>query len=185
MWSGNFHLGLALIVLQLQATRLVSADFVPADPRGTCSSFGVSSGVSCPAPQTGCCYGACCAGGCCPLTAVCLNIGLSNEGCCPIGDPTNCGAPIPSTVGPFCSVCLFFCPRTISQPSQRADLLPFSPVAILCLRNTDLQLPRRRRLDLPGSQRMRRPQRCLLRYRPHQEMLARGNRRGHGGGLQD
>src|SRR5689334_2934546 len=93
MRSSNSYLRLGLILLQLQLLPLVSADFVEPFPRGSCFEFGVASGVSCPAPQTGCCTGACCAAGCCPLGAVCVNIGLSNEGCCPIGDPTNCGAP--------------------------------------------------------------------------------------------
>jgi hypothetical protein len=44
------------------------------------------------ATANGCCAaGPCCAGGCCPLTAVCINSGTPDEGCCNAGDPSQCG----------------------------------------------------------------------------------------------
>ncbi|KAK4185316.1 hypothetical protein QBC35DRAFT_476469 [Podospora australis] len=61
--------------------------------------------ITCP-NQPGCCFGGsiCCGGGCCGLTSWCVNVGLPNEGCCPLSDPTSCGAAVPSYSLPACPV---------------------------------------------------------------------------------
>lgn len=80
-------------------TPLLSAQFVSPYPVSDCSG-GIAFGqASCPS-QAGCCAGgaACCAGGCCPILAYCVNVGLPNEGCCPLSDSDSCGASVASFV---------------------------------------------------------------------------------------
>ncbi|KAK3324984.1 hypothetical protein B0H66DRAFT_108181 [Apodospora peruviana] len=91
------------VTLLLALTGLsLATSFIDPYPVSDCSG-GVLSGVTCP-NQPGCCSGGavCCAGGCCPLTAWCVNAGSPDEGCCPFGDSTNCGAVVPTYTLPAC-----------------------------------------------------------------------------------
>jgi hypothetical protein len=78
--------------------------FVDPYPVNDCSGGVFFGGFTCPS-QPGCCSGGaqCCAGGCCPTLSYCVNIGSSDEGCCPFDDPTNCGVVEPTGTSDECS----------------------------------------------------------------------------------
>ncbi|KAK0724503.1 hypothetical protein B0H67DRAFT_107265 [Lasiosphaeris hirsuta] len=92
----------ALWVFVLANLHLAHSALVNPDPQAECKQD-VSEQAICPNGD-GCCVGGqeCCAGGCCSLTAVCVNKGRGDEGCCPIDDVTNCGAVLPTYTLPPC-----------------------------------------------------------------------------------
>ena len=91
-----------LLTLSLSTHQTTAETFLTPYPVSDCSNALLTGASSCP-NQPGCCAGgaACCAGGCCPLTAWCVNQGSADEGCCELGDATNCGAVLPSFVSPL------------------------------------------------------------------------------------
>jgi hypothetical protein len=91
----------------------VTSQLVDPYPVSDCSRIIAGTGLQC-TNQAGCCLGGaeCCARGCCPLTAICINKGSANEGCCPLGDKSMCGYASPT---PTVSL-----PRALSQ-SIRSD----------------------------------------------------------------
>ncbi|KAK3348726.1 hypothetical protein B0T25DRAFT_519114 [Lasiosphaeria hispida] len=92
----------ALWVFALANLHLTDSALVNPDPQAECKQD-VDQQTICPSGG-GCCTGGleCCAGGCCSLTAVCVNKGRGDEGCCPIDDVTNCGAVLPTYTLPPC-----------------------------------------------------------------------------------
>jgi hypothetical protein len=92
---------LIAILFQL---RCCLTDFVSPYPANDCTGGIAMGAVTCPS-QPGCCSGGaqCCAGGCCPMLSYCVNVGLSDEGCCPFDDPTNCGVEQPTSTVDDCS----------------------------------------------------------------------------------
>ena len=88
-----------LVSLALSPCVIAATNFINPYPISDCSAALINGASSCP-NQPGCCAGgaACCAGGCCPLTAWCVNQGSPDEGCCLLGDSTNCGAVVPTFV---------------------------------------------------------------------------------------
>ncbi|KAK5661871.1 hypothetical protein OQA88_9979 [Cercophora sp. LCS_1] len=85
--------------LLLSLVTLTAAQLVEIESLISCQAVTIGGIVTCPNAdgENACCAGGeCCAGGCCPMTAVCINKGRGDEGCCDIDDPTMCGKVVPT-----------------------------------------------------------------------------------------
>jgi len=88
-----------IFVCLLAHASIALASFVNPNPVSLCSGGPSPGQTACANVPGSCCTnGECCAGGCCPLTAVCINKGRGDEGCCPIDDATTCGRVLPVRV---------------------------------------------------------------------------------------